>query len=106
MIQVIPISEKGYNRAMLKALNGFLNLTDFEIDILACMLNNNVDILNKTNRLEVRNLLNKSEYTFNNYIKKLKDKKVLIPMEDGLAIHPTIATPIKDKEITVKFNVN
>ena len=106
MIQNIPISKTGYNKAMLKALNGFLDLTDFEMEILTCMLNREINTLNRENRLEVRLELNKSECTFNNYIKKLKDKSLLISNEQGLIINPVILSSNKDKEITFKFNVN
>ena len=106
MIMEIPISAKGYNKAMLGAMNGFLRLTDFELEILTCILNNNYSKLDKSNRLEIRNQLNRSECAFNNYVKKLKDKKILIQKEDGLHINESILTIVNDGELTIKFNVN
>ncbi len=108
MEQVIPISKNKYYKAMLTIVGSLLptNLTTFEIEMIATMFTNNIKTLDKITRLELRNLLNTSEYNFNNYIKKLKNKSVLIENNEGLEVHPNITNAIEDKKVTIEFNVS
>lgn len=102
----IPLQEERYSRAMLKVMNSFLNLTDYELDIISEMLNNKMSVLDSKNRAKIRSLTGKSVASTNNYIKKLKDKKMLIDTEAGLQISDKILKPISDKEVTVRFHLS
>jgi len=102
----IKISRDKYNLAALKVINCFLNLTSYELDIVTKMLDNNIDILDTKSRSKIRNLTGKNYATTNNYIKRLKDKKVLIDSDKGLVLNKNIVNPISDKEIKIKFDVN
>ena len=103
----IKISKEGYTLAMLKVVNCFLNMTDYELDIVNKMIDNNIRILTTSARAEIRKLTgNKSVALTNNYIKRLVDKKVLITTDDGLVLNQSIVKPVIDKSITVSFSVN
>lgn len=102
----IPISKEKYTLAALKVINCFLDLTTYELEIVSKMLDNNIQVLDTKGRMIIRRLTGKNTATTNNYIKRLKDKKVLIPTEKGLKLNHNITNPISDKEINIKFNVN
>ena len=101
----IPLKEDRYSRAMLKVMNSFLNLTDYELDIISEMLNHKMDVLDSKNRAKIRSLTGKRVASTNNYIKKLKDKKMLVETESGLQISNKILKPILDREVTVRFHL-
>mgnify|MGYP003350320570 CR=1 FL=1 len=46
------------------------------------------------------------EGKMNEIIKKLKDKQVLLETKEGLVLNQNIISPISDKEIIIKFNLN
>lgn len=106
MERTINISKEKYYKAMLTVMSGLINLTTFEIEVIAMMFSNNIKALDKITRLELRLLLDTSEYNFNNYIKKLKQKKVLIETDNGLEVNQNLTSAIEDQELTVKFNVS
>jgi len=102
----INIDQDKYYKAALKVVNCFLELTDYELELIAQMLNYKIKTLTLETRKQLIDILSTSTHTFNNYIKKLKDKKVLIDTNYGLAIHPSITNSLEDREIKIKFNVN
>lgn len=108
MEMTIPISQRKYYKSMLTVVSSLIpgGLTAFEIHILANMFMNNIRILNKITRLDLRLLLDTSEYNFNNYIKKLKSKRVLLETEEGLELNPNISNALEDKTITIEFDIN
>ena len=105
MERVIDIKREDYAKAMINIINCFFNMTKFEIKLISTMVNNNTLLLDKTTRLDIRNLMNTSEYNFNNYIKKLKSKQVLMETSRGLEIQPVIVSTLQDRELSIKFNI-
>lgn len=89
------------HKAALKVINSFLQLTDFELDLIVGMLNNDIKVLNTPNRKKLRDLLDTKVYTFNNYIKRLKDRGYLIETANGLELHSKIINAANDKEIVI-----
>lgn len=108
MISTIPIDSKNYTTHILRVIGAMIpnNLTDFEIKVLATMIENDIKTLDTDTRLKLRLLLDTSEYNFNNYIKKLKEKGIFIETKYGLGIHPNILNAVYDKELVIKYNVN
>lgn len=102
----IKVTKDKYYKAALSLMNCFTNLTEFELDVLVTMLNNNIKIVSKETRSKLKELLGKDTYTFNNYIKRLKDKKALIEVDKNLVINPGILESVKDKELNVKIYVD
>jgi len=106
MESTINISREKYYKAMLTVMSGLVNMTEFEIEVIAKMFLNDIKALDKTTRLELRLLLDTSEYNFNNYIKKLKKKSILIETPSGLEVNSKITDAIQDQELIIKFNVS
>jgi len=98
----IPVKEGAETKTMLKIVNCFINnLTDVELDIVSEMINKGYTTLSKNNRSELRSSLNMDKYLFNNYVKYLKDKKVLYLNEEVLTLNPNIVRLTSDNQITI-----
>ena len=106
MIQV-PIKKDKFYKAALKLINCFIgNLTEYELDIISTMLNYRITKLNKETRAYVKGVLKSDTAVFNNYIKRLKDKGVLVDNEGELELSKGIVNAVAKDEITIKFDVN
>lgn len=98
----IPTKEGTETKTMLKIVNSFINnLTDIELDIVSTMIDKGLITLSKNNRSELRSSLNMNKYLFNNYVKYLKDKKVLYLNNEVLTLNPNIVRLTADKQITI-----
>lgn len=97
-----------YNREVLKSLSFIFNLSDLELDILVAMLNNNYTVINIDSREMIRKVLNKDKYLTNNYIKRLRDKQVLLDKMGSkmFYINPIILDILKEGEVVFKFKIN
>lgn len=100
----LPISKKTeYLIQMLNPVMG--NLTDKEIDILVVIADKQITIIDKNTRTDVRMHLNMDKFNFNNYIKKLKEKKVLIEVDRlSLKVNPNILHILKHDSINLSFS--
>lgn len=105
MTKEFTLSRDKYYKAILKLVNCFIGLTDYELSIISTMLIYNIKTLDKTTRVIVRDKLSTNAATFNNYIKRLKDKKCLIENEEGLIISSNIMTAIEDNRVSITFNI-
>lgn len=106
MKYTIPIKKENYHKAILLIFNQLgLNLTELELNLLASMFNNGIKVITKDIRKSLRESMNIDQFTFNNYIKRLKDKGILIKEEDKLKINPSLENKVKDKEVHIIFNL-
>ena len=105
MQRIIPVSKENYNKAAIKLLNCFLNMSEYELSIIVGMLNNNISSLNKNTRAQIVKTLNLNTMSFNNYIKKLKDKGTLVGKK-ALTINPNILSMIDGGEINIVIKCN
>ena len=105
MKYTIPVKQENYNRSALEVLNCFLKLTEFEKEILSQMLTTNIKVINTKTRQDLITLLDTDYFTLSNYIKKLKDKELLITTPYGLAIAPNLINSLDSKEITITFKI-
>lgn len=101
----LPIDKDHYHKSALKLINVFLNLTDLEIDIIAEMLKLNIKTLDKDTRKQIRESLDIDQFTFNNYIVRLKANNTLKETKFGLAINPNLVNSLTSKEFTFKFEL-
>lgn len=99
----LPISKKTeYLIQMLNPVMG--NLTDKEIEILVVIADKQIKVLDKNTRTDVRMFLDMDKFNFNNYIKKLKEKKILIPVDKStLNVNPKILYILKHNSINLNF---
>lgn len=105
MNRTIKISKDKYYKAALTIVNSFLGLTTYELNIVVNMLKYDIKTLTTESRIKLRELTKSNVHSFNNYIKRLKDKEVLIETSYGLAVNPNIVNSIADQEINIKFEI-
>lgn len=77
----------------LQALNSILNLTSKELKILTAFidLSETIDLCSVHNKKIVAKALEIEDYnTLNNYVKRLKDKKVIVKTKDGYIVSKLI----------------
>lgn len=106
MKRIVPVSKKNYNRAAIKLLNCFLDMSEYELTIIVGMLDNNIKTLNTKTRTDLVSILKLNTMSFNNYIKKLKDKGALVGEKKNLEINPNIVSMIDDGEVNVIIKLN
>lgn len=100
----IPIPKGTRSKAVLKLLNPFLNdLSDTEINIVSTILDMNIKVLTRTNRVNLRDKLKMTKYNFNNYIQFLKKKGIIIQTKDDLILNSRVVTLSKDNSYTISF---
>ena len=104
----IPVERKDYYKAILMVINFNLNLSNLEMDILSILLNNGLTVVNIDARDLLRKELNKDKFITNNYIKRLRDKGVLLSNDKNkdLNINPNILSIIKDGKISFEFEIH
>lgn len=106
----IPVEPKAYHKAILMIINTplNLNLSKFEIDILACILNHNMETINADSRKTIANELNKDNFNINNYIVRLRDKGILItkPADKNLYVNPKVIDLVRDNNIGFRLKIN
>ncbi len=101
----IPISRDNYYRGFLKVINAFLGLTKGELDIVACMLENDITMLERESRRTVREILKKDQHAFNNMVMSLKKSGTLIKGKGGFILNPQMINNIANKTIKVNFHI-
>jgi hypothetical protein len=99
----LPISKKTeYIIRMLNPVMG--NLTDKEISILVVIADKQITIIDKDTRTDVRMALDMDKFNFNNYIKKLKEKKILQQVDKlTLKVNPWILHILKHDSVNLSF---
>ena len=102
----IPIKKGTKTLAILKLLTAFINYpTDKELELIATLIDNKLYVLSKDNRVKLRMAINMDKYTFNTYIKRLKDKGVFIKNKEGvLTINSYLIVLTSNNSITIKFD--
>lgn len=101
----IPISRENYYKGFLKVINAFLGLTKSELEVIACMLENDIMTLTRESRRTIRELTGKSQHAFNNMTLSLKKSSTLIKIKGGLILNPQMINNIANKTIKVTFHI-
>lgn len=104
----ITVKTQDYHKAMLMILNFTLNLSNMEMDMLSIWLNHGITVVDTNARDLVRKILDKDKFITNNYIKRLKNKGILIikPADKQLYINTGILDVMKDKKVSFEFRVH
>ena len=102
-----------------KLINGFIGLTDKEIEIAAklyyqkSLINSNIDkiandiLFSTISRKRVREELEINQVVFNNYLKTLKDKKVILIDENGFKyLNNKFNIDLSGDSLSLVFNVS
>ena len=99
----IPVTQESLCKAVLTILNFKLGLSEKEVEVLAVMLNNKITVVDSSARLLIRKVLDRDKFSTNNYIKRLKDKKILIQNGKTLSINPSIIALTSETTLTFNF---
>ncbi len=101
----LNLPSKDKNKIFIKMINPIIgNLTSKEIDILIVIADKQISKLDKDTRTDVRMHLNMDKFNFNNYIKKLKEKKILIPVDRiTLNVNPKLLHILKHDSLNLTF---
>ena len=102
----LKVSKQDYHTSMVRVMNFLFNMSDLEMNIIITMLNHKILYLTKETRKILKDLLEMSENNFNNYIAKLRRKKVIVNADDNsLKLNMLIVQNIVDKKISVEYNI-
>ncbi len=115
----IQVTDKTFYQAYLQILNGILKLTRMEIFVLAQFMNlkdaldgTDLDpaykeriLFSSENRKIVKENLKITEQNLNNYIKSLKDKKVILYELGYYKITPKIYIRKSQNNVQFKFKI-
>lgn len=107
MKRIIKIDKDKYVKAILLVINQLgLNMTPTELAIIVASINHNLLIFNTITRSKLKDILGIDNFTFNNYVKKLKDKGILAKYNKDLEVNKTLLEYVEDKEIHLTFEIN
>lgn len=110
MILTKKVNKDDFYITYYRALNGILNLTNKEIEVLS-KLSNIIDsdydspYISNSTRAIASEELGISIQNFNNLFKKLKDKGFIVETPKGLKINPFLYKKKESTEITFKFDL-
>ncbi len=103
----IKVSKEQYHASMVRVMNFLFNMTELEMSIIITMLNYKILYLTKESRKVLKGLMKISEQNLNNYIAKMRNKRVFVNAEDNIALklNMLIVQNIVDKKISVEYNI-
>ena len=110
----LQVSKQDFYRKYYQAINGILKLTNKELVILTALSNkkyklnlNDKDLFSSTSRSEVSQILGISKFNFNNYIKSMRDRSILLKSNNITSINPSIYKDITSTDsLDFKFTFN
>lgn len=95
----IKVDKEDYYTSYLNVMNGVLNITKKEVDILSWFMEREnfyiethvkENVFSKANRRLACEHLEVTPHYLNNYIKSLKDKNIIKKTNKGLIINPSV----------------
>jgi hypothetical protein len=109
----IKVNKDDFYSSYLSVMNGILNLTNKERDVLSWFMEReyfynteaiNKNVFDKTNRKLAAAQLEVSPHYLNNYIKSLKEKKMIVKGKKGLGLNSSVYLD-KNDGIRIKFEI-
>lgn len=105
----IPVEKKTYYKAALMIINVplNLNLSNMEMDMISYFLNSGKEYLDSDVKDKMAVELDKDIYSINNYISRLKEKKMLLlkPNSRLLYFNTNIKNIISDNNISFNLKI-
>ena len=109
----LQVTKEEFYKKYYQAINGVLKLTSKELIILDNLSyrkflgQSNKELFSSKNRTIISNELGISKFNFNNYIKSMTDRKILIRTNKQLSINPAIYQDITNlQSVDFKFIFN
>ena len=100
------VNRDNFYKEYYTALNGVLKLSKLELEILSQLSNyknRGEDILDKAVRKEIAMKLGITTFNLNNYIGILKDKKMIIIINNKADINPSVYIEIPEDKYLIEF---
>lgn len=112
----LQVSNKDFYNKYYQAINGILKLTAKELAILSLLSINksklgitDKELFSSKNRTIMSQSLGISKFNFNNYIKSMKDRGILLKTNKVMSINPAIykdISSINSLDFLFTFNIN
>lgn len=102
----IGVTRDNYHKAILTILNFNLKLSDLELTLISTLLKRDIKRVNTDSKEVLRKELNIDKYTLNNYIKRLKDKKILSLIDKDLQLDQGIIDSTIEPKVAFEFLVD
>lgn len=104
----IPVTKENIHKTILTAISFTLGLSELEIDILSTLLKHNLYVVDTKAKEVLIKTLNKSKFQINNYITRLRKKKLVIQASDDKKwyLNPNLKPITESENITFKFNIS
>lgn len=111
----LQVSKQDFYQKYYQAINGILKLTNKELAILTLLSNSKFqlgttdkELFSSRSRSQLSQILGISKFNFNNYIKSMKDRNILVKANNTISINPAIYKDINsidflDFTFTFKF---
>lgn len=114
------VTKDSFYYSYLRCLNGYLNLTPRELEVLVELCNHQAQNINlnyspeqlsklvfgPTSREIIRTKLSISPYNLNNIIKILKSKSIILTTQDKYYIlNPQLYLPLTDSEYSINYKI-
>lgn len=106
MNYTLTFNKKDHIDFILNLMNFNLNLSKLEMKIVSYMLEHKIYILDLDNKQIIRLALDLDKFTFNNYIKRLKDGNILMNKDRINYLDNGIINLVANEELTFKFTIN
>lgn len=99
----LPATNK--NKLVIEMINPIIgNLTSKEVAILVTIADKHISVLDKDSRTDIRMSLDMDKFNFNNYIKKLRSKKILQQVDKNtLKVNPNLLHILKHDSLNINF---
>lgn len=101
----LNIPSKNIIRSLLEVLNPYIGyLTKQELDLVEIILTNKFETIDIAVRAKIRQVSDLEKHNLNNYLKKLRDKKVLVFDGKIMRVNPRIIKMTSVKTLNLTFN--
>ena len=79
----VPVDNNSYISSYLQLMNGLLKLSDMELKVLEVFVKHHGKVNQQTRLIAQEELKLKAVTNVNNYVKSLKDKRILLPEDNN-----------------------
>ena len=102
-MKTIEVKQTGYSTRIVAGLNGILNLTKVEREVLCFLLDETTDLITREIYQKAKAKSGYKIQYFSNVIRRLEKKKIIIKDGKERSISVALSSVIKNGEIKINF---
>ena len=102
-MKTIEVKQTGYSTRIVAGLNGILNLTKVEREVLCFLLDETTDLITREIYQKAKAKSGYKIQYFSNVIRRLEKKKIIIKNGKERSISVALSSVIKNGEIKINF---